>query len=356
MAFRTACAVASLAFGVDAVRKARRPQAKEVNDDGNETAGIGDIPAQWLRKAPRPQTTEINDDVGIGDITGVIDGLYTWGAPGVSSPSLKNPLRADGCFPGKRAWNRKKTWGVSWVDPITTIAGVRGFRHPYVEGVRIDVGNEAWRLEECNETTVNRPKGTGYWSYHSARLYRNATEWIGQDFFDFTYVTTKYSKKYADDFVVEDAPLWGGWRLVGRGHDDGESEMLGGPQVSNLFQNPQSLECVLTFQGTRGTADWFANFDSRHTDFCGLNGTTVHAGFRNHLRRMVRDPSWQEKVRPRLSRCGSVYVAGHSLGGALATLFSACVNSGNRGDPDFDSLSWTKASPGMLGDFGHVAA
>merc|ERR1719469_1316766 len=60
-----------------------------------------------------------------------------------------------------------------------------------------------------------------------------------------------------------------GWNLVGYGYYDGEDGFLGGPQESFLAQNPDTLECVLTFQGTQNFYDWVANLAFTPTHFCG---------------------------------------------------------------------------------------
>merc|ERR1712194_110666 len=262
---------------------------------------------------------------------------------------VRNRAASNGCFAGKRSWIQTSRVGITWVDPVTTIAKAAGFQHPYVEGVRVDLRRKKMFTEPCNDRIRTRPRGTGTFSLHSAEDYRRTAAWFGEDFRNFTFVSMNYSWKVEDAFVAADAPKYG-WRLVGRARNSGAGAITSGPQVSNLFQKPGSLECIVTFKHTESTPDWLSNLDARPVNF-GCPVSKVHAGFRDHMLRMVRDPSWQENVRSKLSSCSSVIVAGNSLGGASAALFSGCANSGRVGDRDYETITWRKAAtPVMLPD------
>ena len=148
-----------------------------------------------------------------------------------------------------------------------------------------------------------------------------------------------------------------------------------GTQVSYLVQDPKTMDCVLTFQGTKDKVDWTQNVRGITRPFCGLTGPSerccpwrlptcwgtcraepgnsfVHSGFWAELYRMTRNPSWQSNIRSRLPFCRRVSVFGHSLGGAMADLFTACVTrapaEGTNGHEDYNFLSWKKQAPKLL--------
>ena len=166
-----------------------------------------------------------------------------------------------------------------------------------------------------------------------------------------------------DSRLIVDSPLWPNWWQFGE-------------QVSYLVQHPQSLECVVTFQGTYDTVDWSQNARGVTRAFCGLTlpddrccpwplptcrgdcrvqrdgDSFVHSGFWAELYRMTQVPSWQQNIRPRLPYCKGVSVFGHSLGGAMASLFAACIGrapkNGTFGFEDYARIAWTKQRPKRL--------
>jgi len=146
------------------------------------------------------------------------------------------------------------------------------------------------------------------------------------------------------DFMRENNETWG---LVGTGRDDGEGTVTSGPQVSQLVQHPETLECILSFQGSASIGDWFTNGWALARPFCGLE-QLVHEGFRDHFRRIVSNPTWQENIRPNLGKCSKLYVTGHSLGGAQSSLFMACAASAPYEDKDYDLIRWTQDTPQRL--------
>merc|ERR1719215_227221 len=125
--------------------------------------------------------------------------------------------------------------------------------------------------------------------------------------------------------------------------EGGTTPSEGGDQVSYLVQDPETLDCMHTFQSTKSAEDWVADGQTQPSPFCGLP-SAVHMGFRDHLRLMFRSDEYQFGIRERLPLCRNVYVIGHSLGGAMAELFSACVNNAPPADldveGDYSMLRW----------------
>jgi len=128
-------------------------------------------------------------------------------------------------------------------------------------------------------------------------------------------------------------------------------EVAGQVEVAHLIQNPETLDCWLTFEGSDNSNDWLNNIKVFRTDFCGLP-QKVHTGFRNQTMTMVLEPSFQTDVRPKLGHCNNVEVLGHSLGGAIAGLFAACAHSpvqpGQQGYLDFQQISFEKKETKLM--------
>lgn len=59
------------------------------------------------------------------------DGLYTFGAPGISTTPATN--KDGGCFPGKRVYNLDLAGG----DPVPAITDAVGLKHPKIAAVRL---------------------------------------------------------------------------------------------------------------------------------------------------------------------------------------------------------------------------
>jgi len=294
-----------------------------------------------------------------GATPGEVEGLYTFGAPATSEPGLRNARRDDGCFPGERIV-AIRTWYIlpTQMDMAVKVARLVPFisdlRHAMMDVTELDYsGNNGVTSRSCAPNVTDLPDWVGDVTLHFAYPFHSyllsgwmldvAAFGLAMQFID-------------DDFAVNLTARSRGWRLVHTARTDGGNETGGGhgggPQISHLFQHPETLECMETFQASASFEDWQANFDfTPEHGFCGLPNK-VHRGFRDHLRNMIWNDDWQLNIRPKLPSCSKVWIGGTSLGGATAELFTACAQQAPepKDDPegDYQYLGWEKGTPAQL--------
>lgn len=281
-------------------------------------------------------------------VYGEVAGLYTWGSPATARPGLTNLRGNDPCFPGLRS----VTVTNLRMDIITQLARVVFYEHPMMDLGELNTWTNVSTTIACSAEAAEQPNWLiGDLTLHMPWKY---TFILGANK-TFIYEMTIIGCWLAN---LKDFPIVGeqvkagiealGWRMVARAKASAsEGGLLGGDQYSIFAQHPETLECVVTFQATLSLGDVLVDMDARPVDFCDISGTKVHNGFRHHLRTMVRG-EWQELIRPHLPKCSKVHIAGMSLGGAMAELFSACVQRAPANDEDFSTLSWTPGQPGQL--------
>lgn len=226
-------------------------------------------------------------------------------------------------------------------------------RHPMIELMEIDFGHNSPNVtrHQCSLETTALPSFLPEIGLHG--LYPFTPAYDNEDPTGFLKTMMTFGTVLAFhhiQFFAKRTATDRGWNLIHTARHEGGED--GGPQVQHLVQNPQTLECLLTFQATRSLKDWKANFDFIQVkDFCGLSNM-VHRGFRNHLRSIIYSDDWQSNIRPKLPSCAKVYAAGASLGGATAELFTACVQHAPKpeNDPegDYAKFGWTKGVAKLL--------
>jgi len=359
-------ALCALLKGVSAFRARARARARASKKFKNQEE------ASFIFRRRRtivcPEPTPGNSSWGVWGQPGEIDYLYTFGAPGCASPGLQHWTNADGVFPGMRSWTRNI---IGVVDICASITSTVWLWHPMMDAESIRIGGEPVLYLSSLETTKQPSQLTNSVLLHMPWEYWYATDtrkkWGCNDWQNYSMFSNNISYVPDPGHAARFTAMYG-WGLVGSAYYDGVGSLIGGPQASHLLQHPDTLECVLTFQGTQDYRDWFANLAIRPTHFCGLvepdeecsvfgldtckvrreRGAFVHWGFADTIRRMTRVPDFQTKIHKNLQNCKAVYATGHSLGGAIASLFTACVSRqlklGEYGyEEDYKYMGWAKA-------------
>jgi len=318
---------------------------------------------------------------------GQVKSLYTLGAPGSGSPGLRSST--DTCFPGVRVISKEKCQQVGSTegclfDPVTWAANANWLWHPRMPAATVSLSpsQEKNKKHDCADEGMRFPPWGGVskvsMDLHSTdKTYNLAIpltelpilaprKTSSQQLADISY--EQHDLNHAQALAQEI-----GHNVVGAAKYEGSwSEGL---QVSYLLQEPKSLDCILTLQGTFSAQDIWTDLAAKAVAFCGLtkrgenccsitpfctgdctpkgpNDSFVHQGFRNQLRRITGDPSFQNNIHSKLPSCSSVSLFGHSLGGAMAELFTACAErykaEGDYGYEDYAKIGWTKGTPAAL--------
>jgi len=79
-----------------------------------------------------------------------VAGIYTFGAPGMSTVQITNDLSEEGCFPGARVHTSSRLTQ----DPIAFLGRTKGFLHPKLLEMHIQINGQKVTIEEhaCNST------------------------------------------------------------------------------------------------------------------------------------------------------------------------------------------------------------
>lgn len=272
---------------------------------------------------------------------GTVAQLYTFGAPMVSDDVLTNPASSSGCFAGYRVI-REETGSRVKVDAVVPVLTPLGYNHPKTKVLRLDT-EKSDSIEPCGwQSSGGRNVDVGL---HSGKDYKTmAVQYCG------AAASLALNMSYEDNVgkVAQEARRQG-WGLVDTALCPGKLSWLpiiGSKEVSHLFQNPNTLDCMITFEGSDSLGNWLDNFNIGKSSFCNLR-TRTHSGFQDALRIITKSSDFQNKIRPKLKNCRNVWAIGHSLGGAIASLFSACANNYARAgsDGDFRNITWTRGTP-----------
>jgi len=251
----------------------------------------------------------------------------------VSAPALENAMTSDGCFPGYRIVNEKAGLITSVDMVVPLLKGVAiPYKHPKMKTQLLT------RFRQYEKECGWESTGLKTWDVglHDRPMYEDRTVEKLPDIRGAGEVALAVS--YTHDTAEAARFVEGyGYRLVG--------SAVRSEEASHLIQDPSTGDCYLTFEGSDTFDDWVQNFQILLTRFCGL-GQRVHTGFRNKIMDIITRSNFAQDVRPKLGHCRKVEAVGHSLGGAMATLFTACAHNTVMPDEDgfseWDGFWWTK--------------
>jgi len=270
--------------------------------------------------------------------SGYVKTLYTWGAPSVLDDEPLRDPRTGGCWDGLRIINiRSGGWTGTWdVDVVSHIANAAGYWHAHQPTAWLSNESRVFNYP-CGEH--REEWGWSKVSLHSKDLYESNADLLSGDARTLTkyFVAASYQQAQAAANSVRPS----GYNLVGSSEwDDKET---------HLYQHPSSNNCVLSWQGTTGDRllDWWDNIRFYDVSFCGA-GENVHGGFVDQLRTILDTQSFKNNIQNKLPRCNELTVVGHSLGGALAAIYSYCLNKGSAGGSDYNRVKFTKSTPAAL--------
>lgn len=121
------------------------------------------------------------------------------------------------------------------------------------------------------------------------------------------------------------------------------------------IDEPRRNSCVLAIEGSdMSIGDYADNLNwVIGRNFCGFKD--VQPGYVEATRMMIRNSNFTWNIKQKLPFCDGVTVTGHSQGGAIAHIYSACVNSDDSSTDgieddqyDYNTIKWVRQEPAVL--------
>lgn len=287
--------------------------------------------------------------------------MYTFGAPGSSSPAFHHWPGSASCIERLRVVNGYSGWLGTYYDAVTSITSQLGVQFGLADLAVVDLYYGSYSRTPCGSSTSQGPSGWPDPSLHMPQEYdeesRKHMPSLVRQMMRFSMIAYYDAGDVAQRNVERE-----GWIYVGRALDS--------PTTAVLAQHPKSLECVISFKGSDSFTEWQTNLQATPSAFCGLvapdetctslgsctargHGSFVHRGFRDWFRQLVKSMNWQTRIQRFLPSCSKVTATGHSLGGAMAEMYATCLakapQPGEFGyDEDFRFIGFTPGTPQRL--------
>lgn len=290
-------------------------------DEPAADAPIGGTNPSWAAYLPTILAVEGNDNLG------KVSGVYTFGAPSNAKVALTDDNTNDGCFDGYRIF----TGNDAATDPVSWLASATGFVHAHMKAMQLFSGQEPWILP-CSPATQEFPPSDSALAV-ALHFTTGYLQRVREERVHMPPHVEAYAAMMRACYVprAEKVALGEGvgYRLV--------AEAAHGDDLTLLYQHPESLDCVVSFRGSDNAGDWINNAGAGSRNFC--NFADVHSGFVQKFTDTVTATVFQSNIRANFPKCASLKVTGHSLGGAVAEMFAACVNRGSGGLTPLEDLS-----------------
>mmetsp|Transcript_9110 Transcript_9110/g.25478 ORF Transcript_9110/g.25478 Transcript_9110/m.25478 type:complete len:514 (-) Transcript_9110:223-1764(-) len=292
---------------------------------------------------------------------GTVSELFTYGAPGTAYPQLRNGASHNGCFPGLRVYNEDRTPGYFWgyymkSDPVSFISNVMGYAHARMDAVSLCAWNAGTPVHfKCGDESQWSPSSDPWVWFDGHDIWKYRELAMAQDSFSTLPVFIRMMMNIYNLEVPNGQPAQDtAWRMIAHAEC---SDSWGTTDGIELYQESGNQACLLVFQGSEkngleAISDWITNLRGWATSFCGF--ADVHQGWAAELQRIVTCPDFISRIKSKLPHCSEVGAAGHSMGGSLAELFTACANSdqlhagAQRETSEWQHITWSKGEPELF--------